>query len=189
MAVGDVVRELGAQELTLKLPSYYEIDKSFMSFLLEVFSEEINSLIKSTKDVEKIEDFNFIFGKSLDFYAKDYGEERKNSNDNEFKARITALKIAGNSNGDINTIARGMASYFKNDPTSYDISTIDTRKIEIEYPAELVEKEIADFVNKIKAGGIRVSLSKNKYWEDYTYEELEKFTYKELEKYRYERRK
>ena len=40
---------------------------------------------------------------------------------------------------------------------------------------------------KIKAAGVRIQIELDKYWEDFTYEEIEAYTYEEMEKYRYER--
>lgn len=95
--------------------------------------------------------------------------------------------MASSSLGDEDTIIKGLSSYFSVLENAIHIYKNGIRAIEIEYPDELNEENVYYITKEIKAAGIRFILTKDLYWEDLTYEQMETMTYEQLEKYRYER--
>ena len=189
MAVSDVLTKLYPNSMAEKLPSSYSIDNTIIANLMSIIQDEVEELKTAIEDVEKMKNFDFIFGKTIDYYANDYEEKREGDNDSDFKDRLRTLKITYGSLGDEDTILKSLASYFKYEVNRFSVKRIDTRTIEITYPAELDDKEVLYIAKKVKAAGIRLIVTKNDYWEDYTFDELATRTYDELAKLRYERRK
>lgn len=128
-----------------------------------------------------------MFGKSIDYYGNDYDEFRQGDEDLQYLNRIRSLKISFGSLGDQDTIIRGLSGYFGFPESLLQINNAGTRKIEVVYPTELQEESVKKILLRLKAAGIRYELTKDQYWEDFTYEKLEEKTYEELEKLRYER--
>lgn len=187
MPVSDVLKQLKYGELAYSLPSSYNIDNNIISAIMESITNELNELFKAIEDTEKVKDIDFIFGKSLDYYGDDYEEYRQGDNDIDYLNRIKSLMLAYGSLGDQDTIIRGLSGYFGFPESLLQINNAGTRKIEIVYPTELNEDNMEKILLRLKAAGIRYELTKDQYWEDFTYEQLEEKTYEELEKLRYER--
>lgn len=187
MPVSDVLKQLKYGELAYSLPSSYNIDNNIIAAIMESITNELNELFKAIEDVEKIKDIDFMFGKSIDYYGNDYDEFRQGDEDLQYLNRIRSLKISFGSLGDQDTIIRGLSGYFSFPESLLQINNAGTRKIEIVYPAELNEDNMEKILLRLKAAGIRFELTKDQYWEDFTYEKLEEKTYEELEKLRYER--
>lgn len=187
MPVSDVLKQLKYGELAYSLPSSYNIDNNIIAAIMESITNELNELFKAIEDVEKIKDIDFMFGKSIDYYGNDYDEFRQGDEDLQYLNRIRSLKISFGSLGDQDTIIRGLSGYFGFPESLLQINNAGTRKIEIVYPTELNEDNMEKILLRLKAAGIRFELTKDQYWEDFTYEKLEEKTYEELEKLRYER--
>lgn len=187
MPVSDVLKQLKYGELAYSLPSSYNIDNNIIAAIMESITNELNELFKAIEDVEKIKDIDFMFGKSIDYYGDDYEEYRQGDNDIDYLNRIKSLMLAYGSLGDQDTIIRGLSGYFGFPESLLQINNAGTRKIEIVYPTELNEDNMEKILLRLKAAGIRYELTKDQYWEDFTYEQLEEKTYEELEKLRYER--
>lgn len=187
MAVKDVIKILKNDEISKKMPASYEIDNTIVSNVIFVISEELNELYQSIIDTEKIEDIDFLFGKSLDLYGEDYFEYRNGAEDDDYKRRIKAIKITYGSLGDEDAIIESLASYFNINNNDIEIHKIGTRKIEIRHPDEFDKNNVYPIARKVKAAGIRFILEKNLFWEDMTYNEIEELTFDKLESYRYER--
>jgi|GEM_PF-3165927 len=187
MPVNDILKHLKEGELAYRLPSSYNIDNNIISAIMDSVTLELNELFKAIEDTEKVKDIDFIFGKSLDYYGDDYEEYRQGDNDIDYLNRIKSLMLAYGSLGDQDTIIRGLSGYFGFPESLLQINNAGTRKIEIVYPTELNEDNMEKILLRLKAAGIRYELTKDQYWEDFTYEQLEEKTYEELEKLRYER--
>lgn len=187
MPVSDVLKQLKYGESAYSLPSSYNIDNNIIAAIMESITNELNELFKAIEDVEKIKDIDFMFGKSIDYYGNDYDEFRQGDEDLQYLNRIRSLKISFGSLGDQDTIIRGLSGYFGFPESLLQINNAGTRKIEIVYPTELNEDNMEKILLRLKAAGIRFELTKDQYWEDFTYEKLEEKTYEELEKLRYER--
>lgn len=187
MPVNDILKQLNEGELAYRLPSSYNIDNNIISAIMDSVTLELNELFKAIRDTEKVKDIDFIFGRSLDYYGDDYEEYRQGDNDIDYLNRIKSLMLAYGSLGDQDTIIRGLAGYFGFPESLLQINNAGTRKIEIVYPTELNEDNMEKILLRLKAAGIRYELTKDQYWEDFTYEQLEEKTYEELEKLRYER--
>lgn len=187
MAVNDIINLLQDRELSERLPTSYNIDVSKINDILIVISDELNELYQAIIDVEKTENIDFMFGKSIDYYGENFDEYRDGANDEDYKRRIRAMKLAIASIGDEDTIISRLASYFGYTNESIHVYKGGIRQIEIEYPEELDEEKVIEIVKEIKAAGIRFFVTKDLYWEDLTYEEMEKYTFEELERYVYER--
>lgn len=187
MPVSDVLKKIEKGELSYKLPSSYNIDNNIIAAIMEAITDELNELFKAIEDTEKVKDIDFIFGKSIDYYGSDYEEYRQRDNDIDYLNRIKSLMLTYGSLGDQDTIIRGLSGYFGFPESLLRINNAGTRKIEIVYPTELDEDNMKKILLRLKAAGIRYELTKDQYWEDFTYEQLEEKTYEELEKLRYER--
>lgn len=187
MAVEDVVKILELTEMAEHLPASYNIENSKLSAYLEAITNQLNKLIKAIKDTEKINDFDFIFGKSIDYLGSDYEEERKGEEDRYFLNRIKMKKIASGSLGDENSIINGIAGYFNYKDNRVQVRNIATRKIEVTYPAELEEEKVIFCLSNLKAAGIRYMMTKDIFWEDLTYAQIAETTYDKLAKLRYQR--
>lgn len=187
MPVSDILKQLKEGELAYRLPSSYNIDNNIISAIMDSVTIELNELFKAIEDTEKVKDIDFIFGKSLDYYGDDYEEYRQGDNDIDYLNRIKSLMLAYGSLGDQDTIIRGLSGYFGFPESLLQINNAGTRKIEIVYPTELDEDNMEKILLRLKAAGIRYELTKDQYWEDFTYEQLEEKTYEELAKLRYER--
>lgn len=187
MPVNDILKQLNGGELAYRLPSSYNIDNNIISAIMDSVTLELNELFKAIADSEKVKDIDFIFGKSLDYYGDDYEEYRQGDNDIDYLNRIKSLMLAYGSLGDQDTIIRGLSGYFGFPESLLQINNAGTRKIEIVYPTELDEDNMEKILLRLKAAGIRYELTKDQYWEDFTYEQLEEKTYEELAKLRYER--
>lgn len=187
MPVSDVLKQLKYGELAYSLPSSYNIDNNIIAAIMESITNELNELFKAIEDVEKIKDIDFMFGKSIDYYGNDYDEFRQGDEDLQYLNRIRSLKISFGSLGDQDAIIRGLSGYFGFPESLLQINNAGTRKIEIVYPTELNEDNMEKILLRLKAAGIRYELTKDQYWEYFTYEQLEEKTYEELEKLRYER--
>lgn len=187
MPVSDVLKKIEKGELAYKLPSSYNVDNNIIAAIMETITEELNELFKAIEDTEKVKDIDFIFGKSIDYYGSDYEEYRQGDDDIDYLNRIKSLMLAYGSLGDQDTIIRGLSGYFGFPESLLQINNAGTRKIEIVYPTELDEDNMEKILLRLKAAGIRYELTKDQYWEDFTYEQLEEKTYEELEKLRYER--
>lgn len=189
MPVSDILTPLNSINVAEKLPTSYNIENTILSNIIEVFTDEFNELIKAIQDVEKINDIDKNFGKSLDYLGSDFKESREGQTDEEYLNRIKTKILTTGSIGDENSIINGLAGYYDMNPTSFFIDTIGLRTIELIYPAEIDEERILQVLKSLKAAGIKVVLTKDKFWEDMTYEEIAQLTYEELKKFRYERRK
>lgn len=187
MPVSDILKQLKEGELAYRLPSSYNIDNNIISAIMDSVTLELNELFKAIEDTEKVKDIDFIFGKSLDYYGDDYEEYRQGDNDIDYLNRIKSLMLAYGSLGGQDTIIRGLSGYFGFPESLLQINNAGTRKIEVVYPTELNEESMEKILLRLKAAGIRYELTKDQYWEDFTYEQLEEKTYEELEKLRYER--
>lgn len=88
MAVNDVIKLLKENELSERLPSSYNIENTKIKYIMEAIQDELNELYQAIIDVEKLEDMDFMFGKSIDFYGEDCGEYRNGTNDSEYKNKI-----------------------------------------------------------------------------------------------------
>lgn len=187
MAVQDVLKILETNEISKRLPSSYSIDNTILSSIINALSDELNELFQAIIDTEKIEDIDYMFGKSLDYYGEDYGEYRDGDMDKDYKRRIKAIKISFGSLGDENTIIDGLASYFGINSSDIRIYKNGVRGINVEYPERINDSKFYDITEKIKAGGIRFVVSKDVYWEDFTYEQLATMSYEQLKEYRYEK--
>lgn len=187
MPVNDILKQLNEGELAYRLPSSYNIDNNIISAIMDSVTLELNELFKAVEDTEKVKDIDFIFGKSLDYYGDDYEEYRQGDDDIDYLNRIKSLMLAYGSLGDQDTIIRGLSGYFGFPESLLQINNAGTRKIEIVYPTELDEDNMEKILLRLKAAGIRYELTKDQYWEDFTYEQLEEKTYEELAKLRYER--
>lgn len=189
MPVNDIIKPLNSIDIAEKMPSSYNVDNTVLFNIIDVFTDEFNELIKAIQDVEKINDIDKNFGKSLDYLGSDYNESREGQTDEEYLNRIKTKILTTGSIGDENSIINGLAGYYDMNPTSFFIDTIGLRTIELIYPAEIDEERILQVLKSLKAAGIKVVLTKDKFWEDMTYEEIAQLTYEELKKFRYERRK
>lgn len=187
MPVSDVLKQLKYGELAYSLPSSYNIDNNIIAAIIESITNELNELFKAIEDVEKIKDIDFMFGKSIDYYGNDYDEFRQGDEDLQYLNRIRSLKISFGSLGDQDTMIRGLSGYFGFENNLVQIRRAGEKLIEIIYPTAIDENDFNNIVKKIKAAGIRYVLTKDTYWSDLTYEEIERLTYEELEKLRYER--
>lgn len=187
MAVQDVLKILETNEISKRLPSSYSIDNTILSSIINAISDELNELFQAIIGIEKIEDIDYLFGKSLDYYGEDYEEYRDGDDDKDYKRRIKAIKASFGSLGDENTIIEGLASYFNIDSSDIHIYQNGVRGINIEYPKAINDTRFHNIAKKIKAGGIRFMVSKDVYWEDYTYEQLATMGYEQLKEYRYEK--
>lgn len=189
MPVNDILKVLDSSELSEKMPSSYNIENTILSNIINVFTDEFNDLIQAIKDIEVINDIDKNFGKSLDYLGSDYNESRDGETDEDYLNRIKTKILTTGSIGDENSIIDGLAGYFNLNPKLFQIETIGLRLIEVIYPAEIEEDKILFVLKSLKAAGIRLILTKDKFWEDMTYEEIAQLTYEELKKFRYERRK
>lgn len=189
MPVIDYIKQLNSENIMEKLPASYNINNSIISKILEVFTSELNEIIVAINDVEKINDIDINFGKSLDYLGSNYSVNRDGENDNEFLNRIKSKIITTGSIGDENSIISGLAGYFNLEQTLFQVETVGLRTIEVIYPSEIEESKILEVLKSLKAAGIKLILTKDKFWEDMTYEEISKLTYDELKKFRYEREK
>lgn len=189
MPVNDIIKPLNSIDIAEKMPSSYNIDNTVLFKIIDVFTDEFNELIKAIQDVEVINDIDKNFGKSLDYLGADFNESREGQTDEEYLNRIKTKILTTGSIGDENSIINGLAGYYDMNPTSFFIDTIGLRTIELIYPAEIDEERILQVLKSLKAAGIKVVLTKDKFWEDMTYEEIAQLTYDELKKFRYQRRK
>lgn len=189
MPVIDYIKQLNSENIMEKLPASYNINNSIISKILEVFTSELNEIIIAINDVEKINDIDINFGKSLDYLGSNYSVNRDGENDNEFLNRIKSKIITTGSIGDENSIISGLAGYFNLEQTLFQVETVGLRTIEVIYPSEIEESKILEVLKSLKAAGIKLILTKDKFWEDMTYEEISKLTYDDLKKFRYEREK
>lgn len=189
MPVIDYIKQLNSENIMEKLPASYNINNSIISKILEVFTSELNEIIVAINDVEKINDIDINFGKSLDYLGSNYSVNRDGENDNEFLNRIKSKIITTGSIGDENSIISGLAGYFNLEQTLFQVETVGLRTIEVIYPSEIEESKILEVLKSLKAAGIKLILTKDKFWEDMTYEEISKLTYDDLKKFRYEREK
>lgn len=187
MPVNDILKQLNEGELAYRLPSSYNIDNNIISAIMDSVTLELNELFKAVEDTEKVKDIDFIFGKSIDYYGSDYEEYRQGDDDIDYLNRIRSLKLAFGSLGDTDTIIRDLSGYFNYNTERINVNNVGTRKIEVVYPTELQEESVKKILLRLKAAGIRYELTKDQYWEDFTYEQLEEKTYEELAKLRYER--
>lgn len=187
MPVLDEIKQLDQFELAKLLPASYNIENSNISLILEIIKEQINELLKAISDTEKIKDYDFVFGKSIDYLGKDFSEERNGETDENFLKRIKIKKIASKSLGDIDTIIDGIAGHFKSPQTFFSVKRIGIKTIEIIYPTDFSEEDLKEILSSLKAAGIIYILTKDKFWEDYTYEQLAQKTYADLSLLRYER--
>lgn len=189
MPVIDYIKQLNSENVMEKLPASYNVNNSIMSKILEVFTSELNEIIIAINDVEKINDIDVNFGKSLDYLGSNYSVNRDGENDNEYLNRIKSKIITTGSIGDENSIISGLAGYFNLEQTLFQVETVGLRTIEVIYPSEIEESKILEVLKSLKAAGIKLILTKDKFWEDMTYEEISKLTYDDLKKFRYEREK
>ncbi|MGL5625669.1 MAG: hypothetical protein ACRDDG_25135, partial [Cetobacterium sp.] len=79
------------------------------------------------------------------------------------------------------------SNYFNIPKTQITIENVDIRKMKLTIPDGIDLNVARSLLLKIKAAGVRIQIELDKYWEDFTYEEIEGYTYEEMEKYRYER--
>lgn len=187
MPVLEEIKQLENFELANRLPASYNVENSNISLLLEIVKEQINELSKSILDVETINNIDLAFGKTLDYIGSDYLEERNGENDEEFLKRIKNKKMASGSFGDMDTIIEGIAEHFKCPESFFTLKRVGTKKIEIIYPTHFSEAELIKTLVNLKAAGIIYILTKDKFWEDYTYEQLAQFGYEHLEELRYQK--
>lgn len=187
MPVLDEVKHLEDFELSNLLPASYNINNSNISLLLEIIKEQINELSKAIIDTEKINDIDSAFGKTLDYIGSDYLENRNGESDEEFLKRIKNKKMTIGSSGDMDTIIKGLAEHFKCPQSFFVVKRVGIKKIEIIYPANFSDLELIKTLNNLKAAGIIYVLTKDKFWEDYTYEQLTQFSYDQLKELRYQR--
>lgn len=161
--------------------------RTIIKDLLDSISDEFLRLDYEIKKCENLVLYENNKGKQLDFLGSNFNEFRDGDDDENYLERIKFLKESSNSYGDENTIINVFSDYFNIDKNNLTIENIDIRKIKLTIPDGLDLNVARNLLLKIKAAGIRIQIELDKYWEDFTYEEIENYTYKSMEKYRYER--
>lgn len=187
MAVHDIISTLNGDDVAEKLPSSYNIENSFMKKIIETFVEEFNEVVEAIKDIELINDIDCNFGKTLDYLGENFSERRNRDNDSSYLARIKMKNLSAGSLGDEDSIISGCAGYFGLPEALFQVKTIGIRYIEMIYPTEIDEDKLLEILKSLKAAGIKLKLTKDKFWEDYSYDQLKNLSYEDLAKLRYQR--
>lgn len=187
MAVHDIISTLNGDDVAEKLPSSYNIENSFMKKIIETFVEEFNEVVEAIKDIESINDIDCNFGKTLDYLGENFSERRNGDNDSSYLARIKMKNLSAGSLGDEDSIISGCAGYFGLPEALFQVKTIGIRYIEMIYPTEIDEDKLLEILKSLKAAGIKLKLTKDKFWEDYSYDQLKNLSYEDLAKLRYQR--
>lgn len=157
--VQDKFPYLKGRELDKKLPQIFKEHKNtYIRDLLECLKEEFNELQTTLVKVENLIDFDNNYGIQLDLLGSNIKEGRDGESDNRYRARIKAMMYAANSLGDENTIINGLASYLNINPSNVGTSVIDTRTIELKFPAVVSVKKTNKYVKRVKAAGIKYKL-------------------------------
>lgn len=160
---------------------------SFINNLLDSIQYSFLEIRQALIDVENLTVFDNNAGKNLDNLGSNIKEYRNGESDQKYLTRIKLAHELSGTIGDINIIIRTLSSYLKIDKTEIRINEVGDRKILVELP-DTVDKDLAFLIiKKIKAAGVRLEVQFDKYWEDFTYQEIEQKTYENLAKYRYER--
>ncbi|MGL5713999.1 MAG: hypothetical protein ACRCX2_13340 [Paraclostridium sp.] len=180
-------------QMPYKMPSSYNVDSTTNIYkLFKIFQEEINEFRQACYDVEDMHDIDKKYGKNLDNYGTNFEIDRRGDSDLEYINKIKSFLYSRGSYGDEDTILRTMSSYFGLGAEDFGVATTDTRKIEVTFPGNITIEFAKELVKRVKAAGIRLELTPDKYWQDMNYEEgvgekISDYTYKELERYKYER--
>lgn len=166
---------------------YKDNPNSFFNDLMDSIEQTFVEIRQALIDVEKLVIFDENYGKNLDLLGSNIKEFRNGEDDKKYLARIKLAYSLGGSIGDENTIIEVLSAYLDIDPSEVVLTQLDYRKILIELPDTVDQELSAIIIKKVKAAGIRVEVQYSKYWEDFTYEEIEQKDYPTLAKYRYER--
>ena len=162
-------------------------DKTMIKDLLECIVEEVEFLRNELIKCEELVLYEKNTGKQLDLLGSNVNEKRNNEDDIKFLERIIFTKESSGSFGDENTIINAFSNYFNIPKKQITIDNVDIRKMKLTIPDGIDLNVARSLLLKIKAAGVRIQIELDKYWEDFTYEEIEGYTYEEMEKYRYER--
>ncbi|MGL5717715.1 MAG: hypothetical protein ACRCX2_32185 [Paraclostridium sp.] len=188
------IRLLTDTQMPYKMPSSYNVDSTTNIYkLFKMFQEEINEFRQACYDVEDIHDIHKKYGKNLDNYGSNYEVERTGESDKDYLNKILSFIYSRGSYGDEDTIIRTVSSYFGLTTDNFSILEPDVRKIEFGFPGDISINLVEDIVKRVKAAGIRLELTPDKYWEDMFYEEgvgekISDYDYNQLEKFNYERK-
>lgn len=176
------------EALNSKLTDIFKVQKSsLVKDLLDVFRTEINELLESFKESDDLVTFDNHYGENIDKLGSNILEFRLGDNDETYLERVKIAYDMSNCMGDDNTIIQLVARFFNVSERDIQTDIIDVRKIRITIPDTIKMEDAYNFASRIKVAGIKLDIEWNRYWEDFTYEELSNFTYEELESYRYER--
>ena len=190
--VKETIPILNAGYMANRLPSSYNINNTIISKLLLILEEEINEFRTACYGVEDIHDFDKKYGENIDKFATNYDLFRRGDSDDKFKDRIKIKLSARGSLGDNDTILKVLGDYFNRGYSEFETKITDIRKMDVGIPGDLDVDEVYGLVKSVKAAGIRLEITPDKYWEDLVYEDplsgsIADLTYEELENYRYER--
>ena len=190
--VKETIPILNSGYMANRLPSSYKIDNTIISKLLLIIEEEINEFRNACYGVEDIHDINKKYGENIDNFATNYDMLRLGDPDKRFLDRIKINLSTRGSLGNNDIIIKVLGDYFNRTYSEFEIRIIDIRKIDVGTPADLNVNEVYGLVKSVKAAGIRLEVTPDKYWEDIVYEEplsgsIAELTYNQLEDLRYER--
>lgn len=177
------------EALNSKLTDIFKVqESSLVKDLLDVFRVEINELLASFKESNDLVLFDNHYSENIDKLGSNILEFRLGDNDPNYLERVKIAYDMSNCMGDDDTIIQLVARFFNISQTDVQTDIIDVRKIRITIPDSIKMEDAYNFASRIKVAGIKLEIEWNRYWEDFTYEELGEFTYEELGNYRYERR-
>ncbi|MGL5621741.1 hypothetical protein [Cetobacterium sp.] len=150
---------LEGRELDKKLPQIFKEQKNtFIRDLLECIKDEFNEIQKVLVEVESLVDFDNNYGTQLDLLGANIKEGRDGESDLRYGARVKAMMYAANSLGDENTIINGLSSYLNISPSDVGTSIVDTRTIELKFPAVVSIRKTDKYIKRVKAAGIKYKL-------------------------------
>ena len=190
--VKETIPILNTGYMANSLPSSYKIDNTIISKLLLIIEEEINEFRTACYGVEDIHDISKKYGENIDNFATNYDMLRLGDSDERFLDRIKIKLSTRGSLGDNDTILRVLGDFYNRSYSEFETNITDIRKIDVGCPSDLNVSEVFRLVKSIKAAGIRLEVTPDKYWEDLHYEEplsgsIAELTYDQLEDLRYER--
>lgn len=175
-------------DIDRKLTQPFKIkNRTIIKDLLECIKEEVVFLRDEIIKCEELVLYEKNTGKQLDLLGSNVNENRNNEDDIKFLERIIFTKESSGSFGDENTIINAFSNYFNIPKTQITIENMDIRKMKLTIPDGIDLNAARKLLLKMKAAGVRIQIELDRYWEDFTYGEIEVYTYDEMEKYRYER--